>query len=149
MLWRFNDTAASCPAEVCVHELVGAQAARTPAAVALEWEGATLTYASLQGSAGAVGVWLRAHGVASDRVVALQLHRSLEQVVGMVGVLRSGGAYLPLDSVWAAERRGFMFTDAGIRQLISVTLLSLLNWFSGIPSLKTLQASPTLFWQLV
>ena len=51
---------------------------------------ATLTYAALQACAGAVAAWLRAHGVAPDRVVALQLHRSLEQVVGVLGVLRSG-----------------------------------------------------------
>ena len=74
---------------------MGAQAARTPAGVALEWAGATLTYAALQGCACAVGAWLAAHGACADRVVALELHRSLEQVVGVVGSLASGGAYLP------------------------------------------------------
>ena len=43
VLWRFNDTGAAWPTEACVHELVGAQAARTPAGVALEWAGSTLT----------------------------------------------------------------------------------------------------------
>ena len=72
VLWRFNDTGAAWPAEACVHELVGAQAARTPAGVALEWHGATLTYAALQGCARAVGAWLAAHGACADRVVARQ-----------------------------------------------------------------------------
>ena len=100
VLWRFNDTAAAFPSEVCVHELVGAQAARTPDAVALEWRGATLTYSELQACAGRVAAWLMWHGVGAEVVVALQLERSMEQVVGVLGVLVSGGAYLPLDAAW-------------------------------------------------
>ena len=75
LLWRFNDTAAACPSGLCVHDLVAAQAVRTPASAALEWRGAALTYAALQAGAGAVTAWLVAHGAAPDRVVALQLHR--------------------------------------------------------------------------
>ena len=119
VLWRFNDTGAAWPTEACVHELVGAQAARTPAGVALEWAGATLTYAALQGCACAVGAWLAAHGACADRVVALELHRSLEQVVGVAGSLASDGAYLPLDVKWPVERRRFMVADASSDQLMA------------------------------
>ena len=75
-----------------------------------------MTYAELTSSAEAVAVWLMAQGVVPDIVVALQLHRSLEQVVGVVGVLRSGGAYLPLDPGWPLARRRFMEEDAGCAQ---------------------------------
>ena len=78
-----------------------------------------MTYAELHACAEAVAVWLLAHGVSPDCVVALQLHRSLEQVVGIVGVLRSGGAYLPLDPKWPLARRRFMVEDASCAQLVA------------------------------
>ena len=78
-----------------------------------------MTYAELGACGEQVGSWLRAHGVSSDCVVALQLDRSLEQVVGIVGVLRSGGAYLPLDPVWPLARRRFMVEDASCGHLVA------------------------------
>ena len=119
VLWRFNDTAAAYPTELCVHELVEAQAARAPSAVALEWQGATMTYSELVECSAGVAAWLRSHGVAPDCVVALQLHRSLEQVVGVLGVLVSGGAYLPLDSNWPSARSSRLSEDAGCAQLVA------------------------------
>ena len=64
-------------------------------------------------------------------MVALQLDRSLEQVVGIVGVLRSGGAYLPLDPVWPLARRRFMVEDASCSHLVAqhVHVLSSTVWF--------------------
>ena len=100
VLRRFNVTAAAFPLELCVHELVIAQVARVPAAIALEWQGAQLSYAQLLSSAMALSAWVRSRGVSADMVVALQLRRSLEMVVGLLGVLLSGGAYLPLDPSW-------------------------------------------------
>ena len=69
VLHTFNDTAAEYPREVCIHDLVGAQVARSPEAAAVEWRGATLTYAELWAASGQVAAWLRAHGVVADRVV--------------------------------------------------------------------------------
>eukprot|EP00964_Phaeocystis_antarctica_P096624 scaffold62902_cov78-Phaeocystis_antarctica.AAC.1 len=68
VLRGFNDTAAPFPAGLCVHELVAAQAARTPDAVALEWRGDTMSYAELHASAARVAAWLAACGVAPDGV---------------------------------------------------------------------------------
>ena len=87
LLARFNGTAAAfAEAEsTCIHHLVQRQAAASPDAVALEWQGARMTYAQLVQCSRRVAVWLRAHGVLADRVVALQLHRSLEQV-GMLEI---------------------------------------------------------------
>ena len=61
-----NDTAADYPRELCIHELVAAQAARTPDAVAVEWRGDRMIYVELLGCAERVGAWLVAHGVAPD-----------------------------------------------------------------------------------
>eukprot|EP00964_Phaeocystis_antarctica_P088389 scaffold56237_cov66-Phaeocystis_antarctica.AAC.1 len=133
VLRGFNDTAAPFPAELCVHELVAAQAARTPDAVALEWRGDTMSYAELHVSAARVAAWLAARGVAPDGVVALQLHRSLEQVVGVYGVLLSGGAYLPLDPKWPLARRRFMVVDAACGWLVaqSAHAAEYAEWFGG------------------
>ena len=109
--WTFNDTAAALSSNKCIHDLVAVQAAVTPAASALEWDNDTMTYAELIECASHLAVWLRRNGAAPDAVVALQLHRSLEQVVGVVGSLASGGAYLPLDAKWPLERRAFMIDD--------------------------------------
>ena len=59
----------------------------------------------LRDSAAAVAEWLCAHGIVADCVIALQLHRTLEQLVGVVGVLLSTGAYMPLDTTWPPSRR--------------------------------------------
>ena len=135
LLWKFNDTSVllTQSAHVCVHTLVEEQAALTPNAVALEWNGDHLTYAELMQCSSGVAEWLRACGIAADDVVALQLHRSLEQVVGMLGVLRSGGAYLPLDVTWPADRRRFMVEDAQCAQLVaqSVYLPDVMRWFGA------------------
>merc|ERR1712166_1128745 len=133
LLRGFNDTEAPFPAELCVHDLVAAQAARTPDAVALEWCGDTMSYAELHSSAARVAAWLAARGVAPDGVVALQLHRSLEQVVGVYGVLLAGGAYLPLDPKWPLERRRFMVEDAACGWLVaqSVHAAEYAGWFGG------------------
>jgi len=133
VLRGFNDTFAPFPAELCVHDLVAAQAARTPDAVALEWRGDTMSYAELHASASRVAAWLAARGVAPDGVVALQLDRSLEQVVGVYGVLLSGGAYLPLDPKWPLERRRFMVEDAACGWLVaqSAHAAEFAGWFGG------------------
>ena len=92
-----------------------------------------MTYAELGACGEQVGAWLRSHGVLPDCVVALQLDRSLEQVVGIVGVLRSGGAYLPLDPQWPVSRRRFMVEDASCGHLVAqrVHAAEYGGWFVG------------------
>ena len=119
MLWVFNDTAAALPTHECTHDLVAMQAMATPAAAALEWQDDTMTYAELLECAHKVAAWLRSNGVAPDCVVALQLHRSLEQIVGMLGTLLSASAYLPLEPKWPSDRLRFMMQDAESKQLVA------------------------------
>jgi len=96
--------------------LIAAQAARTPAAVALEYdedaEAARLTYAELDDRASQLARRLSALGVAPGVGVALFMERCPELVVGMLGVLRAGGYYVPLDPSYPAERLAFMLGDA-------------------------------------
>ncbi|RZL65815.1 MAG: amino acid adenylation domain-containing protein [Variovorax sp.] len=84
--------------------LIEATMARAPDAVALEFEGAALTYAELDTRTRALAQQLRQRGVGADTLVAVALPRSLELLVALVAVLRAGGAYLPLDLAHPAER---------------------------------------------
>jgi non-ribosomal peptide synthetase component F len=119
LLPRVNATAADYPRGQCLHELVEAQAARTPAARAVEWKEDALSYAELLACAGRVAEWLRDAGVVADAVVALQMARGLEMGVAMLGVLRAGGAYCPLDPAWPATRRRFIVEDVACRQAVA------------------------------
>jgi amino acid adenylation domain-containing protein len=100
------------PASILVHEGVAAQAERTPDAVAVLDGSESLTYAGLMGRARALAGRLRDLGVGPDVPVGLFLERSLDMMVAVLGVLEAGGAYLPLDPTWPAERLRLMLDDA-------------------------------------
>jgi amino acid adenylation domain-containing protein len=102
-----------------VPELFAAQAARTPDATALSFGGAATTYAELDRRSAALARELAARGVGPDARVGLCAERSAEMVVGMLAILRAGGAYLPLDPAYPAERLAFMLDDAGARVLLT------------------------------
>ncbi|WP_440900941.1 amino acid adenylation domain-containing protein, partial [Actinosynnema sp.] len=90
---------------------IAARVAQTPDAVAVVFEGATLTYAELDRRSAAVARGLRERG--AGKVVAVAIPRSAELVVALLGVLRSGAAYLPLDLDYPADRVEFMLADSG------------------------------------
>src|SRR5579884_2974616 len=95
-----------------VTQMISAQAAASPDAVALTGQGQQLTYRDLQHRADAVAHSLRELGVGTDQPVALLMRRSPALAVGALGVLRAGAAYLPLDPGFPAERQAFMMRDA-------------------------------------
>ncbi|WP_338864395.1 amino acid adenylation domain-containing protein [Myxococcus stipitatus] len=97
-----------CP----LHVLFEQQAARTPSAIALEWEGQTMTYAALDARANQLAHRLRAEGVGPEVLVGVFLERSLNMVAGLYGVLKAGGAYLPLEPGLPPERVRQMAEDA-------------------------------------
>jgi amino acid adenylation domain-containing protein len=96
----------------CVPQQIERQAARTPDAIAVTCEGASLSYRELNGRANQLAHRLRALGVGPETLVAIGLERSLEMVVGLLGILKAGGAYLPIDAAYPRERVQFMFEDA-------------------------------------
>src|SRR5207249_5582570 len=103
------------PDPATVHGVFEAQAARTPDAVALLDDATRLTYAELDARASALARRLRALGVKRDVVVGLHAGRSPAMVAAMLGVLKAGGAYLPLDPTQPVGRLAFMAEDAGCR----------------------------------
>jgi amino acid adenylation domain-containing protein len=112
LITGFNDTAGEFPAEMTLHGLVEAQAARSPNAVAVTFEGARLTYRELNARADAVAHRLCGLGVGPETLVAVCAERSLELPVALLGVLKAGAAYLPLDPEYPADRLAFMLADA-------------------------------------
>ena len=132
ILFDWNQTREEYPREKCLHELFQDQAARSPEAVAVEFEGGSLTYRELARNAGRLARYLQGLGVRPGVLVGLCVPRSLEMAVGLLGVLEAGGAYVPLDPTYPADRLTWMLADSGARVLLTVeTLRDALPAFSG------------------
>ena len=112
LLVEWNATAADYPKDRLLHELFEEQAGRAPEAVAVVFEGAHLSYAELNARANQLAHCLRERGVGPDVIVGICVERSLEMLVGIFGVLKAGGAYLPLDPTYPAGRLTYMIEDA-------------------------------------
>ncbi len=107
---EWNDTAALTP-RASVYGLFEAQARRTPEAVAVVFGTEELTYAGLAARSGRLARRLRRLGVGPDVLVGLMVERSLDMIVGVLGILQAGGAYVPLDPRYPEQRLAFMLED--------------------------------------
>jgi amino acid adenylation domain-containing protein/non-ribosomal peptide synthase protein (TIGR01720 family) len=116
---EWNDTARPYAPERCLHERVQAQVERTPDATALVWGRERWTYRELDERAEAVARRLAACGVGPEVLVGVCLARGARMVAGLLGVLKAGGACLPLDPAYPAERLRFMLEDAGAGVVIT------------------------------
>ena len=105
-------TAREYPAGVCVHELFEAQVDRTPDAVALICRARRLTYRQLDERANAVAAHLRDVGVGPDSMVGIFIERSIEMMVGLLGILKAGAAYVPMDPAYPSVRIAMMLEDS-------------------------------------
>jgi amino acid adenylation domain-containing protein len=113
LLVEWNDTRANYPAEdCCIHHLFEAQSARTPDATALIFDKVTLSYGELNGRANQIAHYLVALGVGPETLVGVCFDRSAEMIVAILGVLKAGGAYIPLDPAFPHERLAFMLEDS-------------------------------------
>ena len=105
--------AVGVPADATLHALIEAQVDRTPLAVAVSTEDESLSYAELNRRANIVAHRLRAAGASPETLVGVCAERSAELVVALLGVLKSGAAYVPLEPGYPAERLGYMVEDSG------------------------------------
>jgi amino acid adenylation domain-containing protein len=118
LLVEWNATEA--PGQVaCLHELFEEQARRTPDAVAVSFEGTQLSYQQLDRYANQLAHYLRERGVGPDVMVGLCLDRGVELIVGILGILKAGGAWLPLDPAHPVERLAYMLSDTGAPVLVT------------------------------
>jgi len=107
------------PARLPVHRRFQEQAARTPDAPAIVWAGGALRYADLDRASRRLAARLHGMGVGPESIVGLCAERSPEMVVGMLAIAEAGGAYLPLDPAYPADRLSYMLEDSGARVLLT------------------------------
>ncbi|HVR95001.1 MAG TPA: amino acid adenylation domain-containing protein [Thermoanaerobaculia bacterium] len=130
VLVEWNDTSAPRPASL-LHELIAAQARRTPEAIAASFEDEVLSYGELERRANRLAHHLVRRGVGVEGRVGVRMERSLEMIVGLLGVLKAGAAYVPLDPTYPAERLALLAESSGARVVLERDLLQQLD--AGLP----------------
>ncbi|WP_437926826.1 amino acid adenylation domain-containing protein [Sorangium sp. So ce291] len=119
LLSDWNATATAFPGEACAHALFEAHAARAPDAVAVVCEETALSYGELDRRANQVARRLRALGAGPEDRVGLCVERSLDMIVGLLGALKAGAAYVPLDPKLPRERLCSVLRDSGARVVVT------------------------------
>jgi amino acid adenylation domain-containing protein len=120
LLFEWNDNAVATP-RLCVHEPVERQAERTPDGLAAVWaeDGSGLTYRDLNRRANQLAHHLRSLGVGPDERVSICLERSLDPLIAVLGVLKAGGVYVPIDPEYPADRVALLLADSRSRVLVT------------------------------
>jgi amino acid adenylation domain-containing protein len=121
LIEEFNATTQAGTGDVLVHELFERHANQEPAAIALTYEGQQVSYGELNRRANQLARYLRERGVRSDTLIAVCMERSVEMIVALLGALKTGAAYLPLDPTYPEERLAYMLEDAGAPILLTLS----------------------------
>ncbi|MFZ1470008.1 MAG: MupA/Atu3671 family FMN-dependent luciferase-like monooxygenase, partial [Paracoccaceae bacterium] len=121
---RWNATAKDHDRSLMVHTAFEAQAAKTPDAPALAFEGATLTYGHLNARANRAAHVLAGMGVTPGTLVGLCARRSLDMVVGALAIQKAGGAYVPMDPAYPTDRLALFAEDSGVAVIVTQMALS-------------------------
>ncbi|HJP92757.1 MAG TPA: amino acid adenylation domain-containing protein [Pyrinomonadaceae bacterium] len=124
ILIDFNRTQADYPPAQNVQQLFEEQVARTPDAIAVSFKETQLTYQALNARANQLAHHLRELGVGPEHRVGLYLERGLEMIVGVLGILKAGAAYVPLDPASPRERLAFIIEEARVSVLITQEALA-------------------------
>ncbi|WP_310417097.1 amino acid adenylation domain-containing protein, partial [Chamaesiphon sp. OTE_8_metabat_110] len=122
-LHGWNDTHVDFGGAACIHQLIAAQVARTPARIAVECAGERLTYRELDRRSDRLAAHLTAMGVSADVLVGICVERSLDTIVGILGILKAGGAYVPLDPDYPQARLALIIEDAGMSIILTQSRL--------------------------
>ena len=119
LLYEFNATDADYPRDKMIHQIFEEQAAKAPDSAALVYRDATMTYGELNDKANRLARTLRARGVGPDDIVGLLVDRSPEMIAALLGVLKAGGAYLPIDPHYPGDRIAFTLQNSGAKILLT------------------------------
>ncbi|MCP5051783.1 MAG: amino acid adenylation domain-containing protein, partial [bacterium] len=134
LLYEFNDTEADYPLDKTIHQLFEEQVEQTPDNIAVAGAGAGdesnlrhpvhLTYRELSNQSCRLAGLLKEKGVQTNSLVAIMADRCMEMIIGILGILYAGGAYLPIAPDYPAQRIGFMLKDSGAKLLVSTNSLA-------------------------
>lgn len=116
-----NDTRLAVPTGMLVHHMIEQQVQRTPDAIAIDFQGALVSYDELNRRANRLAHHLQARGVQPGALVGLCLDRTPDLLVALLAVLKSGAGYVPLDPNYPADRLTYMASDASLAALISTS----------------------------
>ncbi len=119
LLVEWNGTQTNYPHDKCIHQLVAEQADRTPEAIAVAFEDQAITYKALNERANQLAHYLQKAGVQPDGLVGICVERSLEMVVGLIGILKAGAAYVPIDPNFPSDRVDYMLDNAQVKLLLT------------------------------
>jgi len=115
----WNSTKMEYPETMCLYQVIEAQAKQTPDAIAVVMGKEQISYRALDEKANQLANYLQQCGVVPETLVGVFLERSIDMVVALLGVLKAGGAYIPLDPAYPSERIGFILEDAGAKILLT------------------------------
>src|SRR5262249_20807286 len=121
LLQQFNTSEHDVPETRCIHQLFVDQVNRDQGRIAVGFENEELTYAELNARANQLARYLQEYDIGPDCLVGICLERSIEMIVGVLGVLKAGAAYVPIDPAYPEERIAFMLDDAQVPVLLSQT----------------------------
>jgi amino acid adenylation domain-containing protein/non-ribosomal peptide synthase protein (TIGR01720 family) len=127
LLSEWNGSQASYPMDRCVHQLMEAQTAETPDSAAVQYGDEVISYGELNRRANRVAAHLRSMGVGPESIVGICMERRNEMAMAILGVLKAGAAYLPLDPSYPPERLRFMVEDSGVGVILTQQKLSALS----------------------
>ncbi|MFC2146102.1 amino acid adenylation domain-containing protein [Acidobacteriota bacterium] len=129
LLVDFNDTTVDYPRDMTIHELFAEQVEQTPDYIAVTGPLAIeyrtymthmtyISYRELNEKSNQLASLLKEKGVGPDTITAIMVERSLEMIIGILGILKTGGAYLPIDPDYPVERINYMLADSGAEILL-------------------------------
>jgi amino acid adenylation domain-containing protein/non-ribosomal peptide synthase protein (TIGR01720 family) len=118
-IYTFNSTKCDYPRDKTIYELFEEQVEKTPDKVALSFEDKNLTYRELNEKCNQLAVYLREKGVKKENIVGIMVSHSFEMIVGILGSMKAGAAYLPIDSSYPIERINYMLQDSGAVMLLT------------------------------
>ena len=131
LLYQFNATEADYPKDKCIHQLFEEQVERTPDNIALVYGVETITYSELNKKSNRIAGYLNTKGKSTNTVIGLYFEPSFEMLISILGVLKSGALYLPINPEFPRDRVDYMLNDSGSDMLLKHSQTSI-SGLSGI-----------------
>jgi amino acid adenylation domain-containing protein/thioester reductase-like protein len=143
LLYEFNDTKANYPKEKTIHELFEEQVEKTPDKVVVVYNDQQLTYRELNNKANQLAGMLREKGVKPESIVGIMVVQSIDMFIGILGIIKAGGAFLPIDSQYPSDRINYMLKDSNTRILLTQSnLVKYIKWNCEIISIDVQSRYP-------
>ncbi len=136
LLVDWNQTESPYPKNKCIHQLFEEQVTKNPDAIAIIYEQESLSYQQLNQKANQLAHYLQSLGVKPDELVGICVERSPLFIIGILGILKAGAAYLPLDSNYPLERLIYMLQDSGLSVLLTQENVANNISFTAIQTIK-------------